>query len=841
MSAQLSPTPPALAEHAAPNDAPLAPLLQIADGVKPTETTFSAYIKRKFEYHYNMEKRVRDSMYAAGYRVAMFMEGKQFLTPNRWVPGQWLPYTPKSPSELNKRALNFVRFYTSNSLWKWQLSNPDIVAVAGTDTEQARQAAKAADVVTEYHERQFFAPRLTIQEALQGLCWGTYVWEIDYDPDQHSVTALQPIFGEVPVTLGGGWGQCGSCPYSGTADQFAPSGPSPDDPFAAPGYTCPQCGGEAAVDPPATELMPSITGMQEIKLGKLVARLKPFVECAWDFRYALEESSWSIHQRLTSTLAVRRLLGNIKLPSGGVGLDDYGLQLLGKLAWVTGGGSGTSRQDERKREVYNDPATVIEYSLGPDDIADCVLKVAERTVDGGEIPAGPLLQKYPNGVRLQGLNGMTVITSVRDAHHSRNLLSGAWHARANSGMGQGNDDLVEVQSRFNADDSQISTYLRASGTPGMLYRKSVFGGGQPPYLGDPSINIPIIDQNLPDGTRMEDVVRPAFQPGSVPSQFFNLVYQRYNDFAQITSHITDFSGGLPGINNKTATGAQISQANSNALFTPPLQIKGEIRKRIAEITVDLYREHFPITRYFPLGGKHSFQQGMFLSGADLKADISFEVVKDSELPRNMFTKREDYAVFFQMIGNAVGYEAMQRINPDLLVELEKSFGVQLNSEAYDHTASLCQQRLTQISSVMAIAPDPQLLTGLATDPMTGAVLPTGIPGAIDPPIVLEEPDHQLKAKWFSQWLDTNEGQRGGPVLRASVILLIQFHFALAGLQAGAVAEQTGAVTALGAAPGAAVAGPQTGTDDAGAPDVQGNVPDVNKRPGPVTGRPAAKK
>lgn len=831
-AAELTPTPEQTAPSESPNLAPLKPLLALQSGEKRPESTFCRAIRERFEHHYNLERKIRESTIAVGYQNAMFIEGKQFLTPNRWVPGQWIPYTPRNFGEREKRSMNFTRFYTTNMLWKWQLSNPDIVAIPGVDTEQAREAAQAADIIVEHHERAFFTPPITIQEGMGGMTFGTYIWSVRYDDTQHSVTALQPVFGMQPATAGPGWGQCGSCPYGDVAEMFPTVQP---DAFSPPVNICPQCGSEAMVEQPATELLPAVTGVNQIKLGKLVADLLPFPECAWDYRYPVNESSWFIHYRRTSVASIRRLLGNIKLPQHGTGMDDFGLNIMEKLAWSAGGGSGQASNAEGKRKLFADPAVAVKYSLGPDDIADIVLKEDEETVDGGVIPAGPLLATFPDGLTVRGVNGLTLISDVEAVHHSTTHKSGVWHAKPLSGAGQGIDDLIEVQKRFNTTDNQILTFLRASSTPPIRVLKGAIGEvnkGQ--YLGDPNTNVWVDPIVLPEGWRPEDIAGPLFQPQSVPAQYFGYAYQNLNNFAQLTSHITDFTGGMPGVKNSTATGAQITQANSNALFTPPLQVKGDVRKAIAKIVVELYRKHFPVDLPFQFKGRNGRQQYVYLNGAKLDSDISFEVVRDSELPKNTFTKREDAAIFLQMLGGATGYQALQQTNPELLVELEKLFNVQLGSEAYDQVASLCQQRLTQLNQIAEIAPDPTLLTGLLKDPMSGQLIPVG-QGVIDPPVALEEPDHHLKYTWLSEWLDTDEGQKAGPVMRGAVILLINFHFQLATIQGAEVASQAGMVQTAGAAPGAAMQAELNPT-----PDVNNDVPDPNAPPGAPSGRPKPK-
>ncbi len=809
------PRPPVLPEHSSPNYAPLQPLLALQRGNTKAESTVGKALQERFKHHYNIEKKTWDDINLMGSQIANFIEGRQLIRPNPWIPGAWLPYTPAN-TEANKRALNFTRFYTSNELFKWLLSVPDVVAIQGIDTEQARESADAADTVIEHYERKFFTPFITIQEAMQGLCWGTYIWDIRYDENEHSLTALKPIFAPQQVTMPG-YGTCGDCGFSGPSTAF----PNPMGPVSP----CPNCGGQAMVETPSA-MIPGLVGTQEIQLGDLTARLRPFPQCRWNMASRIEESSWAMFLQRTSLSNIRRLLGPLRLPQAGAEVSDVGLDIMDKLPWMGQSGGGTASTDNRKRNLYEEPVTVIEYSLSADDIADIIISADEPTLGGQPIAAGPLVQTFPNGLVVQGLNGLSVITGIYAEHHRESTVSGVWHAKAVSGTGQGLNDLIEVQKRFNADDSMVHTYMRANSTPAMLARVEALGEeGREAYLADPHTTIPITAQNLPENMRLEDIVRPAFTPASVPGSTFDYIYNRLNNFAQLTSHITDFSGGLPGVNNDTATGAQITQANSNALFTPVLQIKGEVRMKIASLVLSLYRRHFPIDRYFPLKGRYGRQQGKYLSGANLSTDIRLDVVRDSELPKNSHMQREDYVAFLTIMGGFQGYSAAQQINPELVVDIERAFGFPTKSETFNQIASLCEQRLMQMKTVADMVPNPM------------AVLM-----AINPPIAPEELNQDLKAKWFAEWLDDDEGQAANPILRMSVQLLIQQLFAGAVQQGAMIAMAGGAVAAAGGGGPEQEGGgggnpPKSGGGDK-PPNPHESTPDMNNPMGArITGRP----
>jgi hypothetical protein len=353
-----------------------------------------------------------------------------------------------------------------------------------------------------------------------------------------------------------------------------------------------------------------------------------------------------------------------------------------------------------------------------------------------------------------------------------------------SGAGRGLQDLVEVQKRLNADDSQIHNYLRATSTPAMLVVEGALGEeDRAMYAGMPGENIPVLMNNLPEGMKPQDLIKPAFTPAAVSGQMFEYTYNRLNQFAQIVSHITDFSSGLPGVNNKTATGARITQANSNALFTAPLQIKAEVRRDIMRKTVELYRTHVPIQRFFPLKGKYGRMQGKMLAGANICKDLVFDVVPDSEIPKNAEIQRDDYTAFFMAFGGYEGYAMAKNDDPDMVKDIEHAFGIRTRAQSYSVVASLCLKRVKQMAQFAEMAQEPQELLM-----------------AIQPPVDPLEDQVEDKIKWLREWLDTDGGLESPPMLRAGVGELIKLLFQFAANVQTVLAGAAGQAQAAGAAP-----------------------------------------
>lgn len=780
--------------HDGANYAAIEPLLKLGEGNKQTARPLQEALKERFQHYLNLEKQTWQEMNSAGEQVSLFISGKQFLTPNPYKPGGWLPYQVTG-GESERRALSIMQFHIDVCLEKWLSSNPDVIVRPGIESDEAHESAEAGRIIVDHYERKFYKPRVTIEEAMQGLTFGSYIWRVKPDPTKKAITAWREIFENREVALGEGWGKCGDCSYSGTANDFQGT---PE------GHQCPTCGGAALVEPPASEIVPTMVGKEQVDLPDLSAELVPFSSARWDLSKHVDDSSWLIIQRSSSMTAVRQLFGNIAVP----GQPSNTLDILDRLAYAGQAMAGHSRNQDSKRTLYKDPVTIEEHWMSPDEYGDIKIQGDTETVSGETLPADMRLGEAFDGknICVLGLNEMSVVLGLFVEDHRDYMTQGKWYARSGSGAGRGQQDLVEVQKRLNSDDQQIHTYLRTAGTPAMLVVAEALGEeGKARYIGSPSENIPVSLAALKEGMKLSDVATPAFQPSSVPGQFFEYTYRRLQEYAQFASHAMSFASGLPGVDNKTATGANISQAMTNGLFLPPLTVKGEIRQRIAEIVIKLYPKLYPVDRYFPLGGKNSQQAGKWLSGANLNTDLIYEVVRDSEMPRNSYMKRQDYVAFYQMFGGVIAYLEAREADPQRVGDMERTFDLELESEERNVAESLAFKRVRQMQAQAEMVQDPMLLIQAiqppilapSMDPLTG--LPTIGPA---PDFIVEggKNSHRIKATWLSEWLDNDDGQQAPQVLRLAVAQLIQLHFQAEGMIGGAMAMQMGAINAAGAAP-----------------------------------------
>lgn len=777
--------------------APVQPLLLLGrDSPKPSSYLWDS-LRERFTHHLNSQKEVWREMFASGEQNSNFITGRQFLMPSLYEPGRFVPYTMPN-SNAQKRAINIVQFYSSNLLVKWLLSNPDVRVSPGIATDEAEQAAAGATIIVDRYEREFFKPGKVIEEAQQGICWGSYIWRVYPDVGKQIATAIREVLENRDIEMGDGFGQCSECEFAGKARDFHQVMSPEGEPQMS---MCPECNGRADVEQPAKASIPTVVDQQEVPIFDLSAEIVPFTNTRWDLQYTFDQSPWAIIRKRTNKGVIQAVFGNVRIPDGKG--SDVGLDIAERLAYSGSANAGYSNVGDGKKSLYKEPVTIEEHWMAPGDYGDIELRDDTMTVSGQTIPKGRLVDSFPDGMLVQGLNEMAVIVGIFKEKHKDYTTQGVWHSKPMSGAGRGINDLVEVNKILNADHAQIHNYLRSVSTPAMGIRIEALGDeNRAKYVGTPGMNIPIISSNLPEDMRMDDIVRPLFQPQSVPGQMFDFTYNRTNELAQLMSHVTDFSGGLPGVNNETAQGARILNANSNALFTPPLSVKKEVRQRIAEICVDLYCKHIPIERYFPLKGKYGRMQGVYLSGASIKKDwLTFEVTQDSELPRNSAIKRDDYTAFFLSFGGFENYMLAKQSSPELVQDIERAYGVDTSTEAYNIVETVCLAMVKQMRQFAQMTNDPMMLVGVTKDPATGALVSNGN-GAIQPPVSLFEDNVEDKIKWLRAYLDTDDGREAPQHLREAIGLLIQLYFENNSNVQSAIAGAQGQAQAAAAAPAA---------------------------------------
>ena len=814
MSAQLAPESSAQLAPTA-NFAPIRPLLELKKGGQKPSSRIQKAIQERFQHFHRKDKDIFREIINVGQLINLFLNGQQFPVRNP-VSGAWgaLPATGNVNSD--RRALNIMNNIKTNLLGKWENSSPDILIRPGRNLDNCVSAAKAADTINNYYERQFYNHHFTQQEGLMGMTFGTYIDRYRFDDSKVSMSVIQDIFEQKEATFGDGFGFCGDCQYAGSAKEFemppnqAEMGALGGDGPLAAGNQCPQCHSTAVmVEGPAKDSIHSMARQEQKQIGDLVCELLPMPACRWDLNKRPEESHYFIYRQRIPKGAVTRVLGNVLLPQGNTD-HDYGLEVLealGKQGSALGGFSAYgNRRNGDEEDQDRDFVTFDEFWMSPDCYADINLIGDEETVEGNKIPKGKLIDVFPDGLCAVGLNGMAVVLALYPEKHRDHIVSGTWFMQSQTGAGRGLADLVEIQKQFNTLNNQAAGYMASTYTPAFLYDNQLITGNKMRYIGTPKTNIPLDLTKLPEGRKLADSIH-QFQPTAMPAQFFNYSQNFMNVMAQKTSMVSDFANGEPGISaqNTTATAAEIDQGNADSINQPIFLIKADCRKRGAELTINQFRQKFPMKRYFQLTGKHGQEQSVSLSGADVDADLVYEVAKNSEMPKGPFTKQKNRMQFFNVMGGMEGLALGQQQFPKITAATAQDFDVDIDIEDnLEGVNELCLRRLRQMESAVK---------GGVTDPN---VL---ITEAIQPPISAVELNLAEQGNWFARWLTSDRGLDAAMPLRAAAEMLakgmIQGQItqeAEAAMQQGTVAAAGMAAPAMGQAALEVQAQPQESTE-----------------------------
>lgn len=733
--------------------------------------------------------------------IFLFIEGKQLLRQSTYGKGWRAVPLPRQTDE-PVYAYNLIGFYSDGIKAKWTQSQTDVIWRAQNDSDQAIGAAKVATKVHDYYSRKLYNNTFRQTEAMLAQC-GKYARYFYYS-EQAERKARVPMIEPQQVQMGEGSWMCADCGAGGAESELQPN-PTTETPI------CPNCGSPNVdleqVEPVEVE---AVTGYEDKNVGDIVCETVPAFELKHDLSCSPQDSPYLIRRRRVRLALIEAQYPELKIRAAKG--DSSGLDAAEALRNSSFGGTTSGfKSDQSDQEPTVD---FIQFWLDPGMYRNFALSQPVRTVTGMEIPAGtPLIELFPRGMYSVWIEGVDGVVELRNEHHKDHWVGQVYKQRAISSLGVGIEDMIEGQRQYNLIMSIIYTQLRTSAMPATLFDERLLPNGVASYLGSLQ-NIPVNLSAL-DGATLQNAVH-QLQPQPPTGQHFTYANQ-LDYYVQKASRVVDFSGGLPGVNNETATGAEIAQAHSQSLFGPQLALKSEVDRRSAEIIINLFREHTFDDVYIHLAGKRGEVKGEWFSQANLDADIFAEVVPESYLPQTNLERRQRWRSLLMDVGGLPGLKMALDQMPYLVEQLTELYDVDLGAEDFTNTVEINQLRLRQMAEAAPmLAPMLGALppTQIAPDPMTGEpvevpVDPLAMAGQqllsiLQPPIEAEEMGHLSSINYLRDWLTTDEGMMADPIQRAGAKAMIGLH--VEGLMAEAAL--TGALGMMGGPPNEDLKGPQ---------------------------------
>lgn len=727
----------------------------------------------------------------------LMIEGKQLLRQSNYGRGWRAVPLPRQTDE-PVYAYNVLGFYSDGIKAKWSQSRTDVVWRASNDSDQSMGAAKVATMVHDYYARKLYTPTFLQTEAMMAQC-GKYARYYYYSDDAERKGRF-PVTETQQVAFGESTWMCPECGDGGAESELTPS------PDGTP--LCPACGSPFVEVEQAEPLeVEAVTGYEEKNIGDIVVECVPAFELKHDLGKSPQESPFLIRKRRLRLSLLEAQYPELKLRSSKS--DDSGLDAAEALRNSTfGAPSAYVKQDTGMNEPVVD---YIQMWLDPAMYANLSLSQPFSTVTGIEIPAGtPLAELFPVGLYSAWIQGVDGCVELRNEHHKDFFVGQVYRMRAMSSLGTGIEDMVEGQRQYNLIMSIIYTQLRTSAMPATLFDERLLPNGVSSYLGSLQ-NIPVNLSAL-DGATLQNAVH-QLQPQPPTGQHFNFA-QQLDYFMQKASRVTDFSGGLPGVNNETATGAEIAQATSQGLFSPQLALKADVDRRGAEILLRLFRDYTFQETFVHLAGKRGEIKGQWFSQADLDGDLFAEVVPESYLPQTNLERRQRWRSLLMDLGGLPGLKMAIDQMPSLVEQLTELYDVDLGASDFSNVVEMAQLRIRQMEEALPMMAQMATMlppTQVQPDPATGE--PVEVPTdpmveagqmllqALVPPIEMEELGHQASINYLRDWLTTDAGAAADPMLRSGVKAMIGLH-----IQGMMMEAQIGGALGMAGDPG--LSGPQ---------------------------------
>lgn len=516
----------------------------------------------------------------------------------------------------------------------------------------------------------------------------------------------------------------------------------------------------------------------DVDTNDLVCESLNFPACRWDMRYRAEESPYFIYQSKCSSAVLAELLDGEINSDGNADYDNYGLTIIDQISHQGGNVAGEGKNNPYGNyDMVKGENVVTEMWLQPEAYCDIVLSAPEDSVDGGKIPKR-LIDMFPNGLCAVGINGMKTIIQLHAENHKDHIVSGLYHVQSFSGIGKGVSDAVDAVKELNDLHSQLLAHTKAHSMPGFGFNSAMLSEADARAVGQPRRNIAIDFTNAPDGVHDVNQVISAIVPGQAAQGAFEM-REKLKEDVQIAFQSVDFSDGLPGVNNDTATGAKIGDANAASLLVPQHLRKALSRKRGAALIYNLFRKYksnkpmfFATKNINGITAYKTFDSSLF----EKEVDIDFEVVSNSQIPVKPFANRDATTQLLTATGGVGGLIQALQMNPEITADIANTYGATLPIPKKNDIARVCRQRIQQAKKLLGMELQLQgMMASVTGQQANDPNLADKIVSQLTPPIHPKEPFHQSKVQFLAELLDTDEMMFAPNELREVIGCMIDRH------------------------------------------------------------------
>lgn len=737
-----------------PNLAPAEPLEQAKQQrqyVRKDPVEFFSALRQEMRKEGETEEWIKRRK--ASQKNEYFYRGYQRLR-QADLSNTWVPLDPKPVHFI----LNEFQFWVNVNVAKWIASRVDYRFKGLGDTpDQEMAAAKLRNIASSYDAKYWNRSRV-IDASKTGQFTGSLVAYVYYDPEAEAGKAYRPVTDRRPVRLGNDAYRCVDCGMVGELE----SGAQP---------ICAQCQSPQLDVMAVPEVEMEIqTGQEEYHTGDVCCDLISLYNITWNASLGLEKSPIVLWEEEHDKADLEATYEGLEIPQAKT--DDVGLRAKAQLEHIN------ESDSTQKGKV-----TLSRMWVEPRRYTRIELEKPIKTYAGVELAEGTkLIEIFPDGCHVIMMGNL--IVDLYSAVKNDDLTDMPYHSNASGGLPQGVDAMCEPQRMSNTGHSLWNLWMRHHAAPPKRYNPELIDAGD--MSGDPLRPIPINAANLGlrEGATMENAI-VADDPTPFPNGIWEGL-QAMRNFIQFAANATEFTEGLPSVNNETLGGARIAQSLAQSISSTVLAQFADFRVAIIKRVLKKFRQYCWDQRYIEYAGTYGQIEGEYLSSVDIPNTFEVETVQNSWLPRTAEQRQTNLQGFLAAVGGVVG---MLQLPPKILSEYLEIFDIDFGDDIFPITVRVVRWRIKQ---AMALLPELQMLDQMM-GPMVeempmqqeqpvdddgaiqGEVVPPGQPApmqpvtigmqlfaALQPPFNPRERGLMEMAEYLSTWLLTDEGLQAPP-------------------------------------------------------------------------------
>lgn len=739
-----------------PNLSPVEPLQQAQKQPRTRKVSLLEYLKeRRDRMRQEKQSEAWQNRLSASQRNELYYQGFQRLR-RADLSYNWRPLEPKPIHYI----LNEFQFWVNVNVYKWNSSRVDYrVSGMGEQNEDAEAVARKVEWIATYYDDRDWTRTEVIRAAKEAQFTGYLVAYTYYDKNYLPRQVFLPVTERLEEKMGEDVYRCADCGMVGTQSPCL-------------------CGSNRQAVTESPMISGEVaTGTKAIQQGDVRHRLISLYNIVWKARLGLKDSNTVLWEEEYDTEELEACWPDLEIASSNS--DDPGIKAISN---IESGGKGKSGK--------NKTSVLSRMWLEPSAYKGVELKEGFATVTGLELSAGTLLEQvFPKGCHAIMIDDQ--IVDLYEAVKNDDLCAMEYNA-VPRGLAQGVDAMCEPQRQRNTMTSLVNVALRHNACPPSTFIKGLINPGD--MSGDPTKPVPIEAQNL------------ALYPGVSPSQAWeikqgqqipNAVFtyaEGLRAAIQFAAHATEFSEGLPNVNNDTLGGARIAQGLAQGVYGTYLAQFADFRVEIIKRKLKKFQQHCWDKRYIQFAGDLGVFEGEMLSGMDIPDEFQITPVPNSWLPRTPEQRQQNMQALLAAIGGPAGLAGAP---PGLLAELCEIYDVRYTENLYPTAIRTARILIRQAEKMLPALKLVQGLTEAATgmpmmeegvDPMTGqAVIAPANPGiqlfnAITPKFNPRWAGVAEIAEYLSRYLITDAGLQAPPEIIEFIGVLQDAAIEAAGMQ-----------------------------------------------------------